>query len=82
MPDAHDDDDVLWRVADGVATITLNRPERMNAWTWPMHATFFELVDRADDDPEVRAVVITGSGRGFCPGMDMEFLGRDLEDRR
>ncbi len=74
MPDAHDDDDVLWRVADGVATITLNRPERMNAWTWPMHSTFFELVDRADDDPEVRAVVITGSGRGFCPGMDMEFL--------
>ncbi len=73
MPDAHDDD-VLWRVADGVATITLNRPERMNVWTWPMHSTFFELVDRADDDPEVRAVVITGSGRGFCPGMDMEFL--------
>ena len=74
MPDAHDDADVLWRVADSVATITLNRPERMNAWTWPMHAAFFELVDRADDDPEVRAVVITGAGRGFCPGMDMEFL--------
>ena len=65
---------MLWHAADGVATITLNRPERMNAWTWPMQAAFFELVDRADDDPDVRAVVLTGSGRGFCPGMDMEWL--------
>ena len=81
MPDGHDDR-VLWHAADGVATITLNRPERMNAWTWAMHATFFELVDRADDDPDVRAVVLTGSGRGFCPGMDMEVALGDLEDRR
>jgi enoyl-CoA hydratase/carnithine racemase len=46
----------------------------MNAWTSAMHARFFELVDRADDEPDVRAVVLTGSGRGFCPGMDMESL--------
>lgn len=74
MPDGPDDELVLWDVTDRVATITLNRPERMNAWTWPMHARFFELVDRADDDPDVRAVVLTGSGRGFCPGMDMDSL--------
>lgn len=74
MPDGPDDDLVRWDVRDRVATITLHRPERMNAWTWPMHARFFELIDRADDDPDVRAVVLTGSGRGFCPGMDMEFL--------
>jgi enoyl-CoA hydratase/carnithine racemase len=74
MPDRPDDELVLWDVNDHVATITLNRPERMNAWTWPMHARFFELVDRADDDPGVRAVVLTGAGRGFCPGMDMESL--------
>jgi 2-(1,2-epoxy-1,2-dihydrophenyl)acetyl-CoA isomerase len=72
MLEAHDDGDVLWRVADGVATITLHRPERMNAWTWPMHAAFFELVDRADDDPEVRAVVITGAGRAFSSGADLK----------
>jgi enoyl-CoA hydratase/carnithine racemase len=74
MPEGHDDETVLWHVEDGVATITLHRPERMNAWTWPMHETFFATVDRADDDPDVRVVVLTGSGRGFCPGMDMESL--------
>ena len=74
MPDGPADQLVLWDVADHVATITLHRPERMNAWTWPMHARFFELVDHADDDPDVRAVVLTGAGHGFCPGMDMEFL--------
>ena len=82
MPDTHDDADVLWRVADGVATITLNRPERMNAWTWPMHAAFFELVDRADDDPEARAVVITGAGRRLLSGHGHGIPCRDLEDRR
>jgi enoyl-CoA hydratase/carnithine racemase len=74
VPDRHTDELVLWDAADGVATITLHRPERMNAWTWTMQERFFELVDRADDDPSVRAVVLTGSGRGFCPGMDMEAL--------
>jgi len=74
VPDRPDDDLVRWDVLDHVATITLHRPERLNAWTWPMHARFFELVDRADDDPGVRAVVLTGSGRGFCPGMDMDTL--------
>jgi enoyl-CoA hydratase/carnithine racemase len=88
MPESHDDDAVLWHAAGGVATITLNRPERMNAWSWPMQATFFEHVDRADDDPDVRAVVLTGSGRGFCPGMDMEWLSEvsktagDISERR
>jgi enoyl-CoA hydratase/carnithine racemase len=74
MPDGHDDETVLWNADDGVATITLHRPDRMNAWTWRMHEAFLGLVDRADDDPDVRAVVLTGSGRGFCPGMDMQTL--------
>ena len=61
---------VLCAVADGVATVTLNRPERMNAWTHAMEVAYFDLVDALDDDPDVRAVVLTGAGRGFCPGLD------------
>ncbi len=65
-----DDAPVLCSVADGVATVTLNRPERMNAWTHAMEVAYFDLVDALDDDPDVRAVVLTGAGRGFCPGLD------------
>jgi enoyl-CoA hydratase/carnithine racemase len=68
------EDMVLCDVVDGVATVTLNRPDRMNAWLWSMHDRFFDLVDALDDDPDVRAVVLTGAGRGFCAGMDMEAL--------
>ena len=64
------DSPVLCDVADGVATVTLNRPERMNAWTHAMEVAYFDLVDALDDDPDVRAVVLTGAGRGFCPGLD------------
>jgi len=68
---------VLCDVADGVATVTLNRPDRMNAWTHAMEVAYFDLVDELDDDPAVRAVVLTGAGRGFCPGLD----AGDLADR-
>ena len=68
------DEPVLCAVADGVATVTLNRPERMNAWTRAMEVAYFDLVDELDDDPDVRAVVLTGAGRGFCPGLDADDL--------
>ena len=74
MDDSSVDDMVLCDVADGVATLTLNRPDRMNVWLWTMHGRFFELVDALDDDPAVRVVVLTGAGRGFCAGMDMGSL--------
>ena len=82
-------DIVLCEIADGVATVTLNRPERMNAWTYDMEVAYFDLVERLDDDPAVRAVVLTGAGRGFCPGMDAAVLaertagvkGKEGEDR-
>jgi len=69
-----DDDVVLWGEADGVATLTLNRPDRLNAWTGPMERRYFDLLQRAADTPSVRAVVVTGAGRGFCPGADMDIL--------
>ena len=59
---------------DGVMLLTLNRPERHNAWTLEMELLYNELFDRAEVDPRVRAVVLTGAGRSFCPGMDMSVL--------
>ena len=69
-----DQDVVLWDEAEGVATLTLNRPDRMNAWTGEMEARYFDLLQQAADSPTVRAVVVTGAGRGFCPGADMDIL--------
>jgi len=65
---------VLHETRDGVALLTLNRPDRLNAWTSAMETRYFDLLDDADQDPEVRAVVVTGAGRGFCAGADMEAL--------
>ncbi|MET7452975.1 enoyl-CoA hydratase-related protein [Streptomyces sp. NPDC005574] len=59
---------------DGVLLLTLNRPERHNAWTLEMELLYNELFDRAERDPAVRVVVLTGAGRSFCPGMDMSVL--------
>ena len=62
---------------DAVALVTLNRPERLNAWTPSMEVRYFDVLDALDDDPAVRAVVVTGAGRGFCPGLDAaELAGR------
>lgn len=58
-------------VADGVLTITLQRPERLNAFTEAMGAELIEAFERADRDDEVRAIIVTGAGRGFCAGMDL-----------
>ena len=58
-------------VNDGVLTITLHRPDRLNAWTPTMGAELIEAFDRADGDDDVRAIVITGAGRGFCAGADL-----------
>jgi enoyl-CoA hydratase/carnithine racemase len=59
---------------DGVMVVTLNRPDHLNAWTLEVELLYNELFDRAEADPDVRAVVLTGAGRGFCPGMDMAVL--------
>ena len=76
-----DADVVLAEQAGGVTTLTLNRPDRMNAWTDEMEERFFDLVDEADDDPDVRAIVVTGAGRGFCPGMDASVLEQRSANR-
>jgi enoyl-CoA hydratase/carnithine racemase len=65
-------DPVLYEVRDsGVAVLTLNRPERMNGWGGGLATTFYSLLDDAEADPDVRAIVVTGNGRAFCAGADM-----------
>ncbi len=66
---------------DGVLTITLNRPERLNAWTAQMGQELRTAFDRADTNDEVRAIVVTGAGRGFCAGADLA-SGADTFDYR
>jgi len=67
---------------DGVALITWNRPHRRNAWTPAMEAEYFGLLRSASADPAVRVIVVTGAGRDFCPGMDMEVLANSSNGSR
>ena len=62
---------ILYAVEDGVATITLNRPDRLNAFTTQMMLDMIAAFDLTDADDAVRAVIVTGAGRGFCAGADL-----------
>lgn len=64
-------DEVLYEVADGIATVTLNRPARLNTISRDMLDQLGQLLLKADADPAVRVVILTGSGRAFCAGLDM-----------
>ncbi|HVN84298.1 MAG TPA: enoyl-CoA hydratase [Candidatus Binatia bacterium] len=65
---------ILYEVSDRIATITLNRPERLNAWTMRMSAEVRHACLQADRDDAVRVVVVTGAGKGYCAGADMDML--------
>jgi enoyl-CoA hydratase/carnithine racemase len=69
--------EIVYEVADRVVTITLNRPDRMNAFTGTMMQELLDAFDRIDADDEVRAVVVTGAGRGFCAGAELGDAGGD-----
>jgi enoyl-CoA hydratase/carnithine racemase len=77
-----DFEQILTEIADGVMTITLNRPERLNAWTARMGDELIEAFDRADADDDVRVIVVTGAGRGFCAGADLGGGGETFDPRR
>ena len=62
---------IRYDVADHIATITLHRPEQLNAFTGTMMREVIDAFDRVDADDDVRAVIITGAGRGFCAGADL-----------
>ncbi len=75
-------DAVRYEVAESVATITLNRPEKRNALTPAMVDRYVELMREADDDPAVRAIVLTGAGKGFCAGADLALLAEGEQTLR
>ena len=66
--------EILYDVADGIATVTLNRPEKLNAWTMRMAAEVRHACLTAERDAAARVVVVTGAGRGYCAGADMDML--------
>lgn len=68
---ADDESAVLYDVRDGVGVITFNRPQRLNSWGPDIAAGFYAAIDQAEADPEVRAILVTGTGRGFCAGADL-----------
>ncbi len=63
--------EIKYEVADKIATLTLHRPEKLNAFTATMMAEMIDAFDRADADDDVRVVIVTGAGRGFCAGADL-----------
>jgi enoyl-CoA hydratase/carnithine racemase len=67
--------EALYNVRDRVATITLNRPDKLNAWTATMEQEVRAAMHQAEHDQDVRVIVLTGAGRGFCAGADMSLLG-------
>ena len=82
--------ETLYNVAKRVATITLNRPDKLNPWTALMESEVRSHMENAEQDDEVRVIVLTGAGRGFCAGADMSLLSaaaergldqRDLDNR-
>ena len=66
--------EILYAVTDGVAEITLNRPERLNAWTLRMGAEVEHAMRAAGADPAARAIIVTGAGKGYCSGADFDML--------
>lgn len=71
--------EILYDIDDYIALITLNRPERLNAWTPVLDDEFRDALKRAAKDDDVRAIVFTGAGRGFCAGADLEIATKGAE---
>ena len=72
---------ILFEQQGRVGIITLNRPERLNAWTWKMNGEVGGAIERCNDDDGIGAIVITGSGRGFCSGADMQVFDTAIDAR-
>ena len=74
-------DTILFDVQDAIATITLNQPDKLNAFTDDMLMTLIAHVDECEGRDDVRAVILTGAGRGFCSGGDVSEMGPEADNR-
>ncbi|NKZ03875.1 crotonase/enoyl-CoA hydratase family protein [Actinomadura latina] len=74
--------EIEYEVRDGIATVTLNRPQKMNAYTFTMRNEMLDVFDRIDADDDVRVVVVTGAGRAFCAGADLSGGGDTFDKER
>lgn len=72
---------ILFEQRDRVGIITLNRPDRLNAWTYDMDAEIHDAIEKCNEDPGVGAIVVTGAGRGFCAGADIQGFNKSIENR-
>ncbi|MGH6741479.1 MAG: enoyl-CoA hydratase-related protein, partial [Bradyrhizobium sp.] len=72
---------IRYDVAGEIATITLNRPSKMNAYTAVMGAEIVEAMRRADEDRDVRVILMTGAGRAFCAGADISVFAGNIRAR-
>ena len=75
-----DFEQILYEKSGPVLTITLNRPDKLNAYTAFMQAEIIKALDAADADDEVRAIIFTGAGRGFCAGADLSGGGNTFNN--
>src|SRR5258707_1575478 len=73
---------IIYEVAENIATITLNRPEKLNAFTGIMMNEMIDAFDKADADDNVRAIIVTGAGRAFCAGADLSAGPRTFDATR
>ena len=74
-------DFLLFDVVNNIATLTMNRPEKLNAFTSEMLWGLVAALDECDAREDVRAVILTGAGRGFCSGGDIDGMGKDADGR-
>jgi enoyl-CoA hydratase/carnithine racemase len=70
---------IIFEVSGQIATITLNRPERLNAWTYEMSIEIWDALMKVENDPDLRVTIITGAGRGFCAGADLSSGGSTFD---
>jgi enoyl-CoA hydratase/carnithine racemase len=72
---------IIFEQRERVGIITLNRPDRLNAWTYDMSDEIYDAIESCNADPGVGAIVMTGAGRGFCAGADVQGFNRSIEQR-
>jgi enoyl-CoA hydratase/carnithine racemase len=81
MPEGSKYETILYERRGRIALITLNRPDKLNAWSARMEGEFLDALDQASADPDVHVIVVTGAGRAFCAGGDISAWFGDLSAR-